>query len=82
MTVDVTDVGAAGTLDVTVERKDPLSGKYSTIATFTQISAVSTVEKSVGAGCEENKNLGKTIRVKAVVGVNAVEFSVGVVLKR
>jgi Tfp pilus assembly major pilin PilA len=66
------------TLDVTVKTKDPASGKWFTIATFTQVTNSTTSEMKAVAN-----NLGRKIRVEWAIGGTAPSytFSVGAVLK-
>lgn len=82
--VDVTDKGASGTLDVLVQGLDPVSGNWYTILTFAQITTVSIVAGKIAAGIPVVANLAvddvlpDTFRINAVVGTNAVIFSVGI----
>ncbi|MEE9609871.1 MAG: hypothetical protein V3W19_01400 [Desulfatiglandales bacterium] len=82
--VDVTNVGGAGTLDLLVQGKDPVSGKYYTILDFAQITTVSVVAGKIApgipvvAGLAVDDVLPTEFRVNAIVGTNAVIFSVGI----
>lgn len=82
--IDVTNVGGAGTLDVLVQGKDPVSGKYYTILDFAQITTVTVVAGKIApgipaaAGLAVDDALPAEFRVNAIVGTNAVIFSVGI----
>ncbi len=82
--VSVTNVGGAGTLDVIVQGFDPVSQAWYAILTFAQITAVSVVAGKIADGIPVVANLAvndvlpETYRINAVVGTNAVIFSVGV----
>ncbi len=82
--VDVTAVsGTTPTLDVKVTCKDPVSGKYRDLYSFTQFTAIGTQDRHIGPGLETNKGLGSKIRVEYTIGGTdpSFTFSVGAVLK-
>lgn len=65
--LDVTAVsGTTPTLDVKIQEKDPVSGKYFDILSFTQATGVTTERKNYGSGAGEL--LGKIIRFVATIG--------------
>lgn len=82
--VDVTNVGGGGTLAIIVQGLDPVSGNWYDILTFASITTVSIVAGKIAAGIPVVANLAvddvlpNTFRINAVVGVNAVIFSVGI----
>lgn len=74
--------GTSPTLDVTIETKDPISGEYDTIATFTQITS-SPANEFLHA-LDTGKMLGNVIRVKWEIGGTNnpnFTFSVSAILK-
>lgn len=72
--VDVTAVsGTSPTLDITIEEKDPVSGKYFTIVTFSTISSVTSVRKNYGTSTGEL--LGNKLRAKAVIAGTNSQFT-------
>lgn len=76
--LDVTAVaGTEPTLDVAVKSKDPASGKWFDLVTFTQATGVTSEMKSVAG------NLGSLIAVFYTIGGTSPSFtfSVGAVLK-
>lgn len=85
--VDITSVGAAGTVQLVVQVKDSVSGKYATVASFSIDTAISTNNKQVYPGVVAvvavngfesfSRVLGRIIRVQEVVAGNAVTLSVG-----
>lgn len=87
--INVTAVGgdADETLDVYVDVKDPIGGTWNEIFHFTQIlqtgGATQNFQEQIGEGCETNKGIGNTIRIRTVVGgtTPSFTFSVGIVLK-
>lgn len=83
--VDITDVGAAGTLTVKIQTKDPATGTWVDLAgaVTTALAAVATTTLLVYPGITETNNvdvsshLGSAWRVVATVASNAVVFSIG-----
>lgn len=83
--VDVTNVGAAGTVTVKLQHQDPVSGNWVDIpgATTAAIAAISTVALIVFPGVTVVANQavsqrpGRVVRVVATVATNNVTFSVG-----
>jgi hypothetical protein len=83
--VNVTSVGAAGTLAVKIQVQDPVSGAWVDLEGAVTASIVAaglvtlTVFPGVAASANEkvDDHLGITWRVSATVGVNDVAFSVG-----
>ena len=72
--LDVTAVsGTSPTLDVKIQEKDPVSGKYFDLLTFTQVTVISSQRKSFGRGAGEF--LGKTIRYVATIGGTGPSFT-------
>jgi len=76
--LDVTAIAgdATQTLDVKIQEKDPVSGKYFDLVSFTQVTTTTTSErKNYGSGAGEL--LGKTIRYVATIagGGAAVSFT-------
>lgn len=73
LVIDITAVGGTPTLTVTIEGKDPTSGKYYTILASAALSAVATTVLKVypalaaSANVAANDVLPSTWRVKAVV---------------
>lgn len=82
--IDVNSVGAAGTLDVKIQVKDPITGTWYdwTEAAATQITAAGQAVFTIYPGIEEDaganiaNRLPITFRIVAVVGANAVDFSI------
>jgi len=72
--LDVTAVtGTTPTLDVKIQEKDPASGKYFDLVSFTQQTAISSERKSYGLGAGEL--LGKVIRYVATIGGTTPSFT-------
>ena len=72
--LDVTAVtGTTPTLDVKIQEKDPVSGKYFDLFSFTQKTAISSERKSYGSGAGEL--LGKVIRYVATIGGTTPSFT-------
>ena len=72
--LDVTAVtGTTPTLDVKIQEKDPVSGKYFDLLSFTQKTAISSERKSYGSGAGEL--LGKVIRYVATIGGTTPSFT-------
>lgn len=82
--VDVTNVGGGGTLLIKVQGFDPVSSNWYDILAFASITTVSIVAGKIAAGIPVVANLAADdvlpdrFRINAVVGVNAVIFSVGI----
>lgn len=87
MIVDVNNVGAAGTLDVKLQTKDPITGTWYDLpeTAMTQITAAGQAIFQLYPGLEEDAVAGNTavssilpsnFRIVATVGVNAVDFSI------
>ena len=76
--LDVTAAsGTSPTLDVTVKAKDPASGKYFTIGTFTQKTGVISDALFIGNGSGSTFAV-RTIRVEAVIGGTSPSFTFSV----
>lgn len=84
--IDVTSVGAAGTLEVFILARDPASGLFLPLPDATtglSISTISQVVFSIHPALTDDPNvdvsalLPHAFRIGATVGVNAVAFSVG-----
>ena len=72
--LDVTAVtGTTPTLDVKIQEKDPVSGKYFDLVSFTQQTAISSERKSYGLGAGEL--LGKVIRYVATIAGTTPSFT-------
>jgi len=72
--LDVTAVtGTTPTLDVKIQEKDPVSGKYFDLFSFTQKTAISSERKSYGLGAGEL--LGKVIRYVATIAGTTPSFT-------
>ena len=72
--LDVTAVtGTTPTLDVKIQEKDPVSGKYFDLVSFTQKTAISSERKSYGSGAGEL--LGKVIRYVATIAGTTPSFT-------
>ena len=72
--LDVTAVtGSTPTLDVKIQEKDPVSGKYFDLFSFTQKTAISSERKSYGSGAGEL--LGKVIRYVATIAGTTPSFT-------
>jgi len=72
--LDVTAAtGTTPTLDVKIQEKDPVSGKYFDLFSFTQKTAISSERKSYGSGAGEL--LGKVIRYVATIGGTTPSFT-------
>jgi hypothetical protein len=83
LVIDITANGGTGTLTVTIQGKDPGSGKYYTILASTALAAVATTTLTVYPGIAASANvaasdvLPSTWRVQAVVGTNNVTATIG-----
>ena len=83
LVLDITNVGGAGTVTVTIRGYDPVSGKVYLILASTALAAVATTVLRVGPGLTAAGNLTAndfipiSWGVDVVVGVNAVIFSLG-----
>jgi hypothetical protein len=84
--IDLTSVGGAGTVTVTVETRDPVTDNWVSLdatITTTALAAVATTTLTIYPGVTVVANkifsavVGTACRVKAVVGANAVTFSIG-----
>jgi hypothetical protein len=81
--IDITNVGGAGTLTVTILGFDPVSGKFYTILASTALAAVATTILKVGpaltaaANLVANDFMPVSWGCQVVVGGNAVVFSLG-----
>ena len=72
--LDVTAVsGSTPTLDVKIQGKDSVSGKYFDLVSFTQATAVTNQRKNYGSGAGEL--LDKTIRYVATIGGTTPSFT-------
>lgn len=73
--VDITAIGGGATLTVTIEGKDPVSGKYFTLLASTALNATSTTTLTVfpgapvSANVSANATLPRTYRVKYALAV-------------
>lgn len=83
LVVDVTNVGAAGTVTVTIFGIDPASGKAYPLLASAALGTVATTVLRVGPGLTAVANLAAsdfvplTFAVQVVVAGNAVVFSLG-----
>lgn len=81
--VDLTAVGSSGTLVVTIQGKDPASGKYYDILASSSLASNATTRLKVGPTIAASANataqdyLPKTIRIKQVVGTAGSTYSIG-----
>lgn len=76
--LDVTAAsGTTPTLDVTVKAKDPTSGKYFTIGTFTQQTAIANEAIFIGGGSDAEFAV-KTFRVEYVIAGTTPSFTFSV----
>ena len=76
--LDVTAAsGTSPTLDVTVKAKDPASGKYFLLGTFTQKTGVTSDVLFIGNGAGSTFAT-RTIRVEAVIGGTTPSFTFSV----
>jgi hypothetical protein len=83
--INITDVGAAGTLTVKIQNFDPASQSWVDVplSTTTALAAVAITTLTIIPGAAESANvdigdpLGLRWRVVATVAANAVNFSVG-----
>lgn len=76
--LDVTAAsGTSPTLDVTVKAKDPASGKYFTIGTFTQKTGVTSDAIFIGGGADVEFAV-RTLRVECVIGGTTPSFTFSV----
>lgn len=81
--IDLTSVGGAGTVTVTIQGKDPVTGNYVAIAASAALAAVATTILTLAPGVTETANvdigdpLPSIWRLSVVVGGNAVTFSIG-----
>lgn len=72
--LDVTAAsGTTPTLDVKIQEKDPVSGKYFDLVSFTQATAITSERKNYGSGVGEL--LGKVIRFVATIGGTTPSFT-------
>ena len=73
--LDVTAIAgdATQTLDVKIQEKDPVSGKYFDLVSFTQVTAVISERKNYGSGVGEL--LGKIIRFVATISGTTPSFT-------
>lgn len=73
--LDVTAAsGTTPTLDITVKAKDPASGKYFLIGTFTQKTGVITDAIFIGGGAD-TKFAVRTFRVECVIAGTTPSFT-------
>lgn len=83
--INVTDVGAAGTLTVKIQVMDPATGTWADLATSAALAAAALTILTVypgitaAANVDVSTHLGLQWRVVATVAANAVVFSVGAV---
>jgi hypothetical protein len=83
--ISTTNMGAAGTLVVKVQSKNPVTGNFVDIpgAVTASITTVQESTLTVYPGAAESANvdisdpLGQSWRVVATVGANAIIFSIG-----
>jgi hypothetical protein len=81
MIVDAT--AGTGTITVTIQGKDPLSGKYYTILASTALAVTSTTPLTIYPGAPVTANvsvndlLPATWRVSAVIATNPVTATIG-----
>jgi hypothetical protein len=81
--IDITAIGASGTVTCTIQGKDTTSGKYYTILASSALASNATTRLKVGPTIAASANaiaqdyLPKTIRVSVAVAVAASTFSVG-----
>jgi hypothetical protein len=82
--VDATNVGVGpGTVTMTIDGKDPASGKYYNLLTSAALNAVATTVLRIGPGLTPianltvNQALPGIWRVTATVAVNAVTATIG-----
>jgi hypothetical protein len=83
--IAISDPGAAGTVTVSIQVKDPVTDAFVTItgATSTALAAAATTTLTVFPGITVSANVdlsnhvGPEWRVRAVVAANAVVFSIG-----
>lgn len=80
---DLTVLGASSTVTVTIQGKDPVSGKFFTLLAGTAISTVSSQMLTVypgltaAAGSVATQVVPRSIRISVAVAVAASTFSVG-----
>jgi len=83
--LDVTaQSGTSPTLDVVIEGKDPVSGKYRTLYAFAQVGAsTGTWDQSIGKGGQTNRVIPRTVRARWTLGGTSPSytFSVGAVAR-
>lgn len=78
VTLDVTAAsGTSPTLDVKLQGKDPASGEWFDIATFTQATGVTTETVWVGGGAD-TEFLTRTFRVSYTIGGTSPSFTFSV----
>lgn len=70
LVVDVTARNAPGALVVTIQRRDPLTGKKITILASASLAAVGTVELKVGPGLPVTANLSANDVMPKDVNIN------------
>jgi hypothetical protein len=85
--VDITAIGGGATLTVTIEGKDPVSGKYFTLLASSALNATGTTTLTVfpgapvSANASANATLPRTYRVKYALAVaNSVTATFGTIL--
>ena len=69
--------GTSPTLDVVVKAKDIVSGKYFTIGTFTQVTAIGSQALFIGSGAD-TKFATRTIRAECTIGGTTPSFTFSV----
>lgn len=80
---DITAIGASATVTITIEGKDPASGKYYTILVSTALAANATTRMKVGPNVTAASNtiaqdyLPKVIRITHVVATATSTYSIG-----
>lgn len=81
--IDMTAVGSSATLTVTIEGKDPASGKYYTILASSALASNATTRLKVGPNVAVSANLiaqdylPKIIRITHVVATATSTYSIG-----
>lgn len=85
--IDITAVGGGATLTVTLEGKDPITGKYFTILASAALAAQATTVLTVFPGAPVSANISandalpRTWRVKHAVAVaNNITYAIGAVV--
>lgn len=83
LVIDITANGGTGTLTVTIEGRDPVTGKYYTLLASSALAAVATTTLTVYPSVAATANvsapnvLPTTWRVKGVVATNNVTATIG-----